>query len=319
MINIQEKCLGITLGDPNGIGPEITAKTLNFLNKKKIPLKFILLGSQEAFLRSCNLAEVDYKLPNIKEFISFNSSLNLNGKASPEGGKISYLAICKAVELFKEKKIDAMVTAPISKESLHLAGYKYDGHTGLLAELFKINNPYLMLANKKFSTLHVTCHIPLKDVSKFITMHKVLETIKTGNIHMQKIGIKNPKIAVCGLNPHSGESGIFGKEELEAIIPAIKKASNLGIDIKGPISGDIIFREARRGSYDLVIANYHDQGHIPVKLLYFENSVNVTLGVPFLRTSVDHGTAFDIALKNKANPQNMLAAIIYALKMLKKD
>ena len=149
-----------------------------------------------------------------------------------------------------------------------------------------------------------------------INEKKVLETIKIGHDHLVKLGKKSPKLAISGLNPHAGEDGIFGKEEIEYIKPAVIKAREFGIDIEGPVSPDIIFREAIRGKYDLIIANYHDQGHIPVKLLYFDQSVNVTLGVPFIRTSVDHGTAFNLSYKNLAKARNMVAAIIYALKMI---
>jgi 4-hydroxythreonine-4-phosphate dehydrogenase len=172
-----------------------------------------------------------------------------------------------------------------------------------------------MLSNKKFSTLHVTCHKPLKEAVRLITKEKLLDAIKIGHDHMIKINKKSPKIAVCGLNPHAGENGIFGSEEINEITPAINFLAKEGVDVVGPISADIIFREAKKGKYDLIIAHYHDQGHIPVKLLYFDQSVNVTLGVPFIRTSVDHGTAFDIAYKGQANAINMLTAILYALKM----
>ena len=173
-----------------------------------------------------------------------------------------------------------MVTAPISKQSLHLAGHHFDGHTGLLASLFNVKEPYLMLANKKFNTLHVTCHMSLLNAIQSISKEKVLETIKIGHKHLLKVGIKKPRIGLCGLNPHASEEGIFGEEEEKYLAPAVLKAKDLGIDIVGPISPDIIFREANNGQYDLIIANYHDQGHIPVKLLYFDQSVNVTLGVP---------------------------------------
>jgi 4-hydroxythreonine-4-phosphate dehydrogenase len=236
-------------------------------------------------------------------------------KPSIVGGSISYKSICKAAELFKNKMVQAIVTAPISKESLHLAGHKFDGHTGLLGSLFNVKEPYLMLANKIFSTLHITCHKSLKEAIKLITKEKIVEVINIGHKHMLKINKTEPRIAVCGLNPHAGENGIFGSEEINEIIPAVEFLKTKGLNIVGPISPDIIFREAVKKKFDLVIANYHDQGHIPVKLLYFDQSVNVTLGVPFIRTSVDHGTAFDIAYKNRASAKNMLNAIIYALKM----
>ena len=307
--------LCITLGDPLGIGPEITARTLNFLQKKKINLSFIVIGSKIAFHKACNDLNINKKLKYIKEFIDYDENIDFLNRPSVVGGSISYKSICKAAELFKKKMVQAIVTAPISKESLHLAGHKFDGHTGLLGYLFNVEEPYLMLANKIFSTLHVTCHKSLKEAIKLIKKEKIVEAISIGHKHMLKVHKTEPRIAVCGLNPHAGENGIFGTEEINEIIPAVKLLKKKGLNIVWPISPDIIFREAVEKKFDLVIANYHDQGHIPVKLLYFDQSVNVTLGVPFIRTSVDHGTAFDIAYKNKASAKNMLNAVFYALKM----
>ena len=316
MINTKKKSIGITLGDPFGVGSEIVAKSMNFLNKKKIPLKFKLIGNKKAFLRSCKICKINPELENIEEFIDLGSKIkSFSNNASKIGGEISYNAICTGAELYKKKKIEAIVTAPISKEALHLAGYYYDGHTGLLSHLFEANNPYLMLANKRFSTIHTTCHLPLKDAINQIKKNLVFDVIKKGFYHFKKINKKGPRIGVCGLNPHAGENNILGLEESKEIIPAIIEAKNMGVNVKGPISSDIIFREAVAGKYDLIVAHYHDQGHIPVKLIYFDQSVNVTLGVPFVRTSVDHGTAYDIAFKNKASPLNMLSAIFYAVKM----
>ena len=311
------KTLGITLGDPCGVGPEISAKALEFFSRKKLPYSFVVIGNKKSFLKACNISGIEInKLHCLKEFIDFKAKIEYKNSSSLVGGEVSYQAICMAAELFKEKKIQAMVTAPISKQSLHLAGHHFDGHTGLLASLFNVKEPYLMLANKKFNTLHVTCHMSLLNAIKSISQAKVLKTIEIGHRHLLKLGIKKPRIGLCGLNPHASEEGIFGQEEEKHLTPAVLKALDLGIDIVGPISPDIIFREANKGQYDLIIANYHDQGHIPVKLLYFDQSVNVTLGVPFIITSVDHGTAYDIAYKNIAKARNMVAAIIYALKMI---
>ena len=307
--------LCITLGDPLGIGPEITARTLNFLQKKKINLSFIVIGSKKAFYKACENLDINNELINIMEFIDFNEKIEFLNRPSIVGGSISYNSICKAAELYQNKIVKAIITAPISKESLHLAGHKFDGHTGLLGSLFNIEEPYLMLANKIFSTLHVTCHKSLLEAIKLIKKEKIIEVTNIGHEHMLKVNKTEPRIAVCGLNPHAGENGIFGSEEINEIKPAVALLQKKGLDIVGPISPDIIFREAVKKKFDLVIANYHDQGHIPVKLLYFDQSVNVTLGVPFIRTSVDHGTAFDIAYKNKASAKNMLTAIFYALRM----
>lgn len=315
MLKKNNIVLGITLGDPCGIGPEISAKTLYFLQKKNVNIKFIVIGSEKAFKKACLTSNIHSSFNNIKDFISYDGNIAFDNKSSKIGGDISFKSICKAADLFKNKNINAIVTAPISKQSLHLAKHFFDGHTGLLGSLFGIAEPYLLLSNKRFSTLHVTCHKSLLDAISLIKKNRVADVIQIGHDHMVKIGIKKPRIGICGLNPHSSENGIFGDEESKEIIPAINMMKQKGININGPISGDIIFRHAVLGKYDLVIAQYHDQGHIPVKLLYFDQSVNITLGVPFIRTSVDHGTAFDIAYKNKANPVNMLIAIIYAIKM----
>ena len=315
MTTINNLPLCITLGDPLGIGPEISARTLDFLQKKKVNISFIVIGSKKAFHKACENLNINKKLKYIKEFIDYDENIEFFSKPSIVGGSVSYKSICKAAELYKNKIVKAIVTAPISKESLHLAGHKFDGHTGLLGSLFNVEEPYLMLANKIFSTLHVTCHKSLKEAIKLITKEKIVEVINIGHKHMLKVKKTEPRIAVCGLNPHAGENGIFGSEEINEIIPAIEYLKKKGLNIVGPISPDIIFREAVKKKFDLVIANYHDQGHIPVKLLYFDQSVNVTLGVPFIRTSVDHGTAFDIAYKNRASAKNMLNAIFYALKM----
>tara|TARA_S200000501_G_scaffold333558_1_gene337052 strand:+ start:83 stop:1024 length:942 start_codon:yes stop_codon:yes gene_type:complete len=309
--------LGITLGDPCGIGPEITAKALDFFSKKNLPYKFIVIGNKSSFIKACKISGIQTNMNCIKEFVDIEADIKYENSPTKIGGEVSYKAICKSANLFKEKLINAIVTAPISKMSLHLAGHTFDGHTGLLSYLFNSNTPYLMLANKKFSTLHVTCHMSLSSALTEISEKKILETIKIGYKHFSKLGVKSPKIAICGLNPHAGEEGIFGKEEINIIKPAILRARGIGIDVVGPISADIIFRKANLGQFDLVIANYHDQGHIPVKLIYFDQSVNVTLGVPFIRTSVDHGTAFDISYKNQARARNMVAAIIYAVKMIR--
>ncbi len=315
MSNINNLPLCITLGDPLGIGPEITARTLNFLQKKKINLSFIVIGNKKSFYKACENLDISNSFTNIMEFIDFDENIEFFNRPTVVGGSISYKSICKAAELYKNKTVKAIVTAPISKESLHLAGHKFDGHTGLLGTLFNIEEPYLMLANKIFSTLHITCHKSLLEAIKLIKKEKIIEVINIGHEHMLKVKKTEPRIAVCGLNPHAGENGIFGSEEINEIKPAVEFLKTKGLNIVGPISPDIIFREAVKKKFDLIIANYHDQGHIPVKLLYFDQSVNVTLGVPFIRTSVDHGTAFDIAYKNKASAKNMLNAIFYALKM----
>ena len=174
----------------------------------------------------------------------------------------------------------------------------------------------MMLANKKFLTLHVSTHLSLSEAIKKVKKERIIKIIKLGVNHFKNLGKNNPKIGICGLNPHAGENGIFGNEEINEIIPAIKYARQEDINVSDPISADTIFRDANQGEYDIIIAQYHDQGHIPVKLLAFDSSINVSLGLPIIRTSVDHGTAFNIAWTNKAKSKNMVAAILYACRML---
>ena len=220
--------LCITLGDPLGIGPEITARTLDFLQKKKVNISFIVIGSKKAFHKACENLNINKKLKYIKEFIDYDENIDFLNRPSVVGGSISYKSICKAAELSKKKMVQAIVTAPISKESLHLAGHKFDGHTGLLGSLFNVEEPYLMLANKIFSTLHVTCHKSLKEAIKLIKKEKIIEVVNIGHEHMLKVNKTEPRIAVCGLNPHAGENGIFGSEDINEIIPAVELLKKKG-------------------------------------------------------------------------------------------
>lgn len=205
-----------------------------------------------------------------------------------------------------------MVTAPLNKAALHLAGHHYDGHTGLLTSLTRARQSFMLLTSEKLSTIHVTTHVSMKEATERITRERVLATISAGNDHLKQMGLEHPRIAVAGLNPHCGEGGIFGKEDIEQIEPAVTNAAEKGIDVQGPIPGDTVFYRAVNGEFDLVVAQYHDQGHAPIKLLAFDTAVNVSLGIPLRRTSVDHGTAFDIAWTGKADHRNMLTAIDYA-------
>jgi 4-hydroxythreonine-4-phosphate dehydrogenase len=205
--------------------------------------------------------------------------------------------------------VDAIATAPINKEAMHKAGYKFHGHTEILAKRTRTKNYAMMFVSDPFWVMLVTTHLPLNKVSKAVTKKRVLQTIKLANEFLYNVRGKKPKIGVAGLNPHAGEGGIFGTEEKKAIKPAVEEAKRMGINVKGPISPDGIFYLANVGLFDIVIAMYHDQGLIPLKLLSFNRSVNVTVGLPIIRTSVDHGTGFDIAGKGWANPTSLIEAI----------
>ncbi len=223
--------------------------------------------------------------------------------------------IQKAVELTLELEVDGIVTAPISKKSLHMAGYAWPGHTELLAELTGAREYAMMFVSRKIRVILCTIHTPLKDVPKKITKHTVLKTIRLAKKGAALLGIKDPEIAVAGLNPHAGESGVMGKEEVSSIIPAMKVVQREGIKVSGPYPPDVVFHKAVNNEFDMVVCMYHDQGLIPFKMLAFESGVNMTVGLPIIRTSPDHGTAFDIAWQNRADPSSMIEAIKLAAKL----
>jgi 4-hydroxythreonine-4-phosphate dehydrogenase len=219
------------------------------------------------------------------------------------------------VELAMEGRAAGIVTAPINKEALNAASHHYDGHTGLLAHLTGSRDSWMLLASERLNVIHVSTHVSLRTAIERAQPERVLETIRTGHRHLQRMGIANPRIAVAGINPHCGENGLFGTEDDEQIAPAVAAARAEGIDVSGPISADTVYYRAYQGAFDLVVAQYHDQGHIPIKLVAFDTAVNVSLGLPIDRSSVDHGTAFDIAGTGKANHVNMLSAIGYARRL----
>jgi len=225
-------------------------------------------------------------------------------------------AVCMAMA----GDVDAIVTAPISKEAINRAGYKFHGHTEFLAHLTKTKDYAMMLAGSSLKVILLTIHESIKNVPGLLTTEKVFKTIKiTDNTFKRYFGLKKPRIAVAALNPHAGEGGLFGGEEKRIILPAIKKARQMGINASDPLPPDTLFyRAVKNKEFDCVICMYHDQGLIPLKLLHFENGVNVTLGLPIIRTSVDHGTAYDIAWKGIANPASMKAAIKMAVEMVGK-
>ena len=233
------------------------------------------------------------------------------GKISKEAGKAQIAFLERAVEDAKKGLIDAIVTLPINKESARLGGFSFPGHTEYLAHAFKVSEFAMMLANEKLKVVLLTTHVALKDVPKLISKEKILSKLRL--IHKS---LNSPKIAVAALNPHAGENGLFGDEEIKIINPAVEEAKREGIKVEGAISSDTVFVRAVKGEFDVVLCMYHDQGLIPIKLLGFGNSVNVTLGLPVVRTSVDHGTAYDIAGKGLANPESFKTAIRVALELL---
>jgi len=321
---MDKPIVAVTMGDASGIGPEIIVKA--FLNPEiQNTVRVMVVGdarimkSALKFAKGSPLEVNAIKDPSEARFLRGMIDVLDLGNLEPSKVKIGQIcAPCgkaaveyleKAIKLAMNKEIDAIATAPINKEAIRKAGYRFDGHTEILAKRTKTKNYAMMFVSDPFWVMLVTTHLPLSKVSKAINKKKVLQTIKLANEFLYKIRGKKPKIGVAGLNPHAGEGGIFGNEEKKVIKPAVDEARKMGINVKGPISPDGIFYLANVGLFDIVIAMYHDQGLIPLKLLSFNRSVNVTVGLPIIRTSVDHGTGFDIAGKGWANPTSLVEAI----------
>jgi 4-hydroxythreonine-4-phosphate dehydrogenase len=316
--------IGITMGDPAGIGPEICAKALTSAEIQKVAncfvigdRRFLRLGLKISKIEKVEInpikrvSEAKFS-PGIIDVLDLNNAdpakIKL-GQISKAAGKAAIEYLNKAIDLALAKEIDAIVTAPLNKEAIHKAGFRFQGHTEILAARTKTKNYAMMFVSDPLWIMLTTTHLPLREVSRHLTKNKVLKTIQLAHETLSRLRGRKPKIGVAGLNPHAGEGGIFGKEEIKIIKPAIDEAAKLGINVRGPISPDAIFYLAKSGMFDIVIAMYHDQGLIPLKLLAFNRSVNVTVGLPFIRTSVDHGTGFDIAGKGWANPQSLVEAI----------
>ena len=324
--------IGITMGDPAGIGPEIIVKSL-IKNKTYKDCSILVIGDSDCLKNEAekNNLKIDINictsLDNIKSCNKpIINCLNVGnkidniqyGKNSSISGEASYLYISKAVDLALKNKINAICTAPISKKALQMAGYNFPGHTELLAYLTKTEEVSLMLSTPKMNVIHVTTHIGLIDAIEKIDSNLVFRTIKRGRNLIKKLINKEPRIGVCAINPHAGEDGIFGHgEEENKIIPAINKASGLNWNVKGPLPADSLFYQASLDRFDLIVAMYHDQGHAPVKVMGIDDGINITVGLPLIRTSVDHGTAFDIAGKGTANEKNMQNAITKAYELIK--
>ncbi|MCM8810995.1 MAG: 4-hydroxythreonine-4-phosphate dehydrogenase PdxA [Candidatus Omnitrophica bacterium] len=321
----MKKIIGITIGDPAGIGPEILLKGYKKITKFKdfIPL---IIGDISVIEKNIEILDLNLNIKKIKRKeeidenfmnvynINFIKNKNFPVRIDNEiSGKASFKYVIEGIELWKRKIIDGLVTLPISKKAWNLAGYNYSGHTELLAERLKEKKYAMVMIAGNYKVLLLTTHIPLKDVFKYLNEKLIIEKAIIGYKFLKKIKIKKPKIGICGINPHSGEEGVIGKEEIEIIKPALEKIKRKGIDIEGPFPADTIFRK----NFDLIISIYHDQALIPLKTFYFEKLVNFTAGIKLPRASPGHGTAFDIAYKNKANPESFICAYDFILKILK--
>ena len=319
---MKNKYVGITMGDPAGIGPEISLKAIEehpeFLNSTIIYGSYDILKYYHELLQlSTPLVKIDSPGQFQEEKINVISVLDLSfddieiGKVSAVAGDAAYRYVEKAIQDALAGEISIVTTAPLNKEALHKGGHNFDGHTEIFATLTNTKKYTMMLWSELMSVVHVSTHCALREACNRATKERVLECIHLAKEALEKLGIENPRIAVAGLNPHSGEAGIFGSEEIEEITPAIEAAQKEGINVEGPVPPDTVFLKAYQGKYDIVVAMYHDQGHIPMKMVAFDSGVNVTLGLPIIRTSVDHGTAFDIAGKGLAKSDSMY----YALKL----
>ena len=337
--------IAITIGDPAGIGPEITVKALakdwKWISRRAIP---VVIGDANVMAQALQIARSDLPLHVLSQLSDAKAEgpvVNLldmrnvemdrfaHGKADPMTGKAAYDYIVKAAQLAREGLVRAIVTGPVSKEAINKAGLPFTGHTELLAELLGAKDYAMMLAHGPFRVAHVTTHCSLREACERIKKERVLSVIRLTNETLKHMGVEGAKIAVAGLNPHAGEEGLFGEEDRREIAPAVLEARAEGMDVEGPIPSDTIFPKLKGRLYDAVVVMYHDQGHIPVKLLGFSvkkkgmdwsqmGGINLMMGLPVIRTSVDHGVAFGKAGQGRANPESMRDAIKMAIRLLSK-
>ena len=314
--------VAVTMGDPAGIGPEIIAKTFadpGFHARNRA----LIVGDAGMMERAAQLLGLPLQINEIPEpeDAAFESGaadvlqvgelpLDLPfGELDARAGDAAFRYLERATRLASAGRIAAIATAPLNKEAMHLAGHGYPGHTEILADLTGTQDYAMMLVTDELKVIHVSTHVSLKEAIDRAQPERELTVIRLAHESLQKLGVERPRVAVAGLNPHAGENGLFGKEDLEKIRPAVKAALEEGVDASGPWAPDTVMMRARQGHFDVVVVQYHDQGHIPIKLMGFDTGVNVTVGLPFFRTSVDHGTAFDIAGTGKADHASLEAAL----------
>lgn len=321
--------IAVTMGDPAGIGPEIIIKSLSegSLNGSSA----VVIGCAQTFRRILNMnitPQVDLRIIEnvaeaqftpgvihiIDEPVAHPQALQC-GMVQPEAGDVAYRCIKRATELAMAGEVKAVATAPLNKEALYLAGHHYPGHTELLAHLTHTKDYAMLLYTDKLKVIHITTHISLRKFLDTLTQERVETVVQIADTFLRRVGFTAPRIAVAGVNPHAGENGLFGDEELRIVGPAVEAMKAQGLHVFGPCPPDTVFMQCYEGMYDVVVAMYHDQGHIPLKLLGFYDGVNITAGLPFLRTSADHGTAFNIAWTGKANPESMAISIDMAMKI----
>ncbi|MFO1035687.1 MAG: 4-hydroxythreonine-4-phosphate dehydrogenase PdxA [Geminicoccaceae bacterium] len=335
---MPERPLLLTLGDPAGIGPEIVLKALRAVGERPAgeQPRLAVAGSRFCLEEEARRQGVEIRCVPFPEAARWPEVAVLDvgdpeapvpvGEVSAEGGRLAYEAIAAGVRASLDGTAAGIVTAPLNKAALNLAGFHFPGHTELLAELTGTRGTVLMLAHGSFRVTHVTTHVALDRVPGLVTPERVRRVLDLTLDALRRLGIERPRVAVAALNPHAGEGGIFGRQDIEVTTPIVAEYAAKGEMVEGPVPGDTVFVNLRAGRYDAVVAMYHDQGHIPVKLLGFSvdastgrwqalSGVNITLGLPIIRTSVDHGTAFDIAGRNEADATSMLEAIDYAVRL----
>lgn len=337
--------IGITMGDPASIGPEITVKAL--ANKEMYEkCRPIVIGDAEVMKAAVKIAGKDdiriHPVHSVGEALFTAGTIDVydmglvdmdhleRGKVSVMAGEAAFRYVEKVIQMAMAGEVDGTVTNAFNKEAINLAGHHYSGHTEVYADMTGTKKYTMMLAHENIRVVHVSTHVSLREACDRVKKDRVLEVIRIAHQACKDLGIEEPKIGVAGLNPHSGENGLFGKEEIEEIIPAIEEAAKEGIKVDGPVPPDTIFSKARGGWYDMVVAMYHDQGHIPLKLVGFVYNqemrkwdavagVNITLGLPIVRASVDHGTAFDQAGQGVANELSLINAIEYGIRLSKSN
>jgi 4-hydroxythreonine-4-phosphate dehydrogenase len=323
--------VGITMGDPAGIGPEICLRTVvdPRVQRAAVP---VIIGDGGALERVRVVCRVRRRIRavaspgeargegaiDVLDLKNVDPAACRMGVVSAAAGRAAVEYVLKSVEIATSGEIAAAVTAPINKEAIRQAGFPFDGHTEIYAEKTGTKDYSMLLVVGRLRVLHVSTHVALREAVTRVTRERVLKVIRLAGVAADILGIRTPRIAVAGLNPHAGEGGLFGREEIEQIAPAIEAARAEGFDVHGPIPADTVFYRARRGEFDFVIAMYHDQGHVPLKLVGFHRGVNVTVGLPIIRTSVDHGTAFDIAGTGKARHESLVAATLLAVQMARR-
>ena len=323
--------LGITLGDATGCGPEIIVKALRDREIYNLS-RPVVIGDKKIMERAVKIVGADLICRTVKEpedggnefgFIDIIDMDNLPADlpfatVDARAGKAAYEYVEKAVGYALKQRIHAVVTGPLHKEALNLGGYHFPGHTEILAHLAGVKDYAMMLTGGPLRVIHVSTHSSLRKACDLVKKERVLRVIELADASVKMLGIEHPRIAVAGLNPHAGEGGLFGTEDIEEIAPAVAAAKAAGMDVSGPIAPDTVFyRAAIKGHFDIVVVMYHDQGHIPLKVLGFETGVNITVGLPYIRTSVDHGTAFGKAGKGTADCQSMIESLLLGAKMAK--